>query len=236
MLMDLSGERCSKFRFISWPNAVELTLTLLVVTFVMLLFGRVAAGAQVLLSIFGLWVAEAILDTQALVKDNSVAPAATGLRRFQCALVSCVYKSFCEIGHTWSIIRRGSILFFYRFDWWFGLSANYEAKTRAREFRRFSFLLGSIGVVHSNFRVSVILIGGLFCTIASVIVMSFLGPNTLIDPPPPQRMETTEADTDSSPLYFVFISDEKYARALATSFLSLASRKMISKYLYLMPA
>ena len=122
--------------FRSWPNAWELSLA------VPALLAALGAAPALAAAVF-LWLAELALDSRHLmVFDTAVSGHLRGAARARAAVVACVYKNACELGHLCVALRRGWLL--RRFDWWCGISATYRKETRAREARRAAVLVAAL--------------------------------------------------------------------------------------------
>ena len=143
--------------------------------------------------------------------------------RAQAALVSCIYKNFCEMGHFASALHRLRPL--RRFDWWFGLSPDHVSSTRSRECKWAAVLAAAASFACALPGVYCVLLSALLGGFALMGVWSF-GTNATTPSSP-----TLEAAVTQTPPYamqppfsttcVVYICEGDYIRALAVSLLSL---------------
>jgi lipopolysaccharide biosynthesis glycosyltransferase len=212
-----------EFAYWSYPNVWELLVIIAVLGLPVCALQD--GGAHKLLgTIACLFLAEVMLDMHHLcVNDRLVEPHLRGISRLHCALLACVYKNFCELGHITASVRCGFIC--RRWDWWCGKSGQHIVSNRAREAWRAAVLIGAatpmftVPAMYSSIALFTLLV---VCICA---ICTFRWPSVFTYNTSARKFASVQALKSTSsliyavpgrPLSVCFVANEAYAAALAT--------------------
>ena len=227
----MEPDKLPRYAFYSAPHAVEMSALLIAfgLPLAAICYSNPMLGFQrVLVAISCLWLAEFIIGACRRCHDgglNSV--SLNGWRWLFCSAIATVYVTFCEFGHTWAPLRRGSwYLFCKRVDWWYGLNPQYQRDKQLRESIDAAIFIAAItiGLLLSGWTAAVTV--GMLILLILLLILVFQWPSSTnpIDHHNQQQngsIETSATAAATLPTHLALISDNAYAPALAVSVRSL---------------